>query len=71
MPFISARSILPLALSFIAAFVAAFVVADLTISDNPDGILWFVASLVAAMAASGAAVALAQHLVDRRPPGSR
>lgn len=61
------RSLVPLALAFMAAFAAAFIVADLLSSQQPQGSTWFLASLGAAGAASAIGVACGRQLVKRLP----
>lgn len=61
------RSLVPLALAFLAAFAAAFIVADLLSSQEPQGSIWFLASLGAAGAASALGAACGYQLVKRLP----
>lgn len=60
------NSILQLALSFAAAFIAAFLVAQLTAHSLADDLLWFGASLAAAVVASGLAVVVLRRAANRR-----
>lgn len=60
------NSVLQLALSFAAAFIAAFLVAQFTAHTLADDLLWFGASLAAAMVASGAAVVALRRAANRR-----
>lgn len=60
------NSVLQLALSFAVAFIAAFLVAQFTAHSLADDLLWFGASLVAAVAASGLAVMVLRQAGNRR-----
>lgn len=67
MTLIYIRSLVPLALAFLAAFAAAFLVANLLSNQQPEGSTWFLASLGAAAAASAVGAACGYQLVKRLP----
>lgn len=58
-------SVLQLALSFAAAFIAAFLVAQFTAQTLADDLLWFGASLAAAVVASGVALVALRRAASR------